>query len=320
MKYILVFATALCSACASSPQLKTHELSTSATPATCTASAKHTLVVHGGVGYVANEKQERLLKDVLKSGNEKLQAGAHAIDVVQETVEKFEDSGLFNTGRGGTRTSIDTVELDASIMDGRDLSAGAVASLKTIKNPIRLARYVKDHTPHVLMVSTGAEALAEKAGVERVTPDYFNSPKSKPKIEPHGTVGAVAVDRCGDLASATSTGGLHGKLPGRVGDSPLIGAGTYANNTTVAVSATGDGEKFIRASVGARISLLMEFGRRDLDTAAKESLDLVTKLNGGGGVIAVSKDHKVEMATNNSLPMPAGFVHEDGVVTVQGSR
>ncbi|MES2527464.1 MAG: isoaspartyl peptidase/L-asparaginase [Bdellovibrionota bacterium] len=277
---------------------------------------KFALVIHGGVGYNANEKQKAVMVDILKKGHEALKGGAIAQDVVQSSVEAMEDSGLFNAGKGGTRTNKGTVELDASIMDGKTMAAGAVGSVKDVKNPIRLARMVKDKTKHVFMVGEGASAKAKEFGLEMVSSDYFVSqaPMMTKERFHYGTVGAVALDRCGDLAAATSTGGLFGKNPGRLGDSPVIGAGTYANNKTVAVSCTGEGEKFIRATAGARISMILEYTKRNLKSAVEETLTLVKTLGGDGGIITVDKNGQVVTSTNDNMPMPRGYVRENGTV------
>lgn len=287
----------------------------------CSASPKFTLVIHGGVGYEPSPEQAGVITKILQDGHDLLKAGARGIDVVQHVVEVMEDSGIFNTGRGGTRTNANTVELDASIMDGSDLSAGAVASLKDVKNPIRLARHVKDNSKHVFMVGPGASAFARDSGFEMVDPDYFTAEpykvslnNEKPKDFHYGTVGAASLDRCGNLAAATSTGGLYGKKPGRVGDSPVIGAGMYANNKTVALSATGEGEKFIRANVGVRVSSIMEYAKRPLKPAVSEALALVEKMQGTGGIIAVDKNGLVEWNTVKHEPMPRGYINQNGKI------
>lgn len=307
-------------ACSSAP--KTEPSAVTAVPSTppitpdslaahaCASSAKFTLVIHGGMGYVGSETQRQVLIKLANEGREQLKAGHSGVDVVQHVVEGLEDSGIFNAGRGGTRTNENTVELDASIMDGRDLKAGAVASVKDLKNPIRVARAVKDKTKHLLMVGEGASRFAEKSGYEKVAPTYFTSRVSAKKKSYFGTVGAVALDRCGHLAAATSTGGLYGKLPGRVGDSPIIGAGTYANDKTCAVSATGEGEKFIRAGVAGRISNILEYTKRDLKSASTEALKLVETLEGSGGLIAIDKNGKIVVATTTGAEMPAASVNE----------
>lgn len=282
--------------------------------ADCTQK-KFALVIHGGVGYNANEKQKEAMVSILKKGHLQLKGGASSQDVVQYAVEQMEDSGLFNAGKGGTRTNKGTVELDASIMDGKTMEAGAVGGVKDVKNPIRLARMVKDKTKHVFMVGEGASEKAKEFKLEMVNSDYFVSqaPMSKENFH-YGTVGAVALDRCGDLAAATSTGGLFGKAPGRLGDSPVIGAGTYANNKTVAVSCTGEGEKFIRASAGARISMILQYTKRSLTSAVEETLSLVKELGGDGGIITVDKDGQVVTSTNDKMPMPRGYVRENGFI------
>jgi beta-aspartyl-peptidase (threonine type) len=278
---------------------------------------KFTLLIHGGVGYHANEKQKEVMVNILKKGHEELKAGKAAIDVVQTAIETYENSGLFNTGKGAVRTSQGTVELDASIMDGKTMAAGAVGSVKDVKNPIRLARMIKDKTKHLFIVGEGASAKAKEFGLEMVSSDYFvsaaDAPITKEKFH-YGTVGAVALDRCGDLAAGTSTGGLLGKSPGRVGDSPIIGAGTYANNKTVAISCTGEGEKFIRASASVRISNILQYTKRSLKSAVEETLALVKELGGDGGIISLDRNGQIVTSTNDKLPMPRGFVKEDGVV------
>jgi beta-aspartyl-peptidase (threonine type) len=276
---------------------------------------KFALVIHGGVGYNANEKQKEIMVGILKQGHEDLKAGKAAQDVVQAALETFENSGLFNSGKGGTRTSKGTVELDASIMDGKTMEAGAVGSVKDVKNPIRLARMIKDKTKHLFMVGEGASAKAKEFGLDLVSSDYFvsSAPMTRDNFH-YGTVGAVALDRCGDLAAATSTGGLFGKSPGRIGDSPIIGAGTYANNKTVAVSCTGEGEKFIRASAGVRISSILQYTKRSLKSAVEETLSLVKELGGDGGIISLSKTGQIVTSTNDKMPMPRGYVREDGKV------
>lgn len=279
----------------------------------CRSQKEFTLVIHGGMGYVANADQSAFLLKIASEGRELLEAGHASVDVVQRVVEQLEDSGIFNTGRGGTRTSEGTVELDASIMDGRDIKAGAVASLKDVKNPIRLARAVKDQTKHLLMVGEGASKLADRLGFEKVQPSYFTAPLAMASNEkPHyGTVGAVALDRCGHLAAATSTGGLFGKLPGRVGDSPIIGAGTYANDKTCAVSATGEGEKFIRVGVASRISSILQYTKRDLASAVRESLTMVEAIEGSGALIAIDKRGKIVIDVTTKATVPSVSVtHE----------
>jgi len=323
----LILVPFLVMGCSSAPQVKDIRAVASFSksplngPEDCSAQDRFTLVVHGGVGYENNEAQGEVINRILQEGFNQLKNGAQAIDVAQHVVEVMEDSGIFNAGKNGTRTNANTVELDASIMDGATLGAGAVASLKDIKNPIRLARAVKEQTRHVFMVGEGASKFAREIGQETVTSDYFNAPEytqtasvERPKDFHYGTVGAAVLDRCGNLASATSTGGLWGKKPGRVGDSPVIGAGTYANNRTVALSATGEGEKFIRANAGVRVSSIIEYAKRPLKSAVAETLDLIEKLQGTGGIIAVDPEGNVVWQTVKNEPMPRGYVREDGKI------
>ena len=294
------------------------ELDPVAAASLCKKQNKWTFVLHGGVGYKANAFQKRIMNDILIKAHQMLAQGRNGLDVVQYALEQMEDSGHFNAGRGGTRTSAGTVELDSSIMSGIDLTAGAVASVKDVKNPVRLARLVKDKTRHVLLVSEGASKFAQAQGLEKVVPDYFLSDYETEKRTWHyGTVGAVAFDRCGDLAAATSTGGLFGKMPGRVGDSPIIGAGTYANNKTCAISATGEGEKFIRANVATRISNILQYTKRDIQSAVKESLGMVEQMKGDGGLIAITAKGVPFIGTTTGAPMVAGIVQEDGKVRMQ---
>jgi beta-aspartyl-peptidase (threonine type) len=257
----------------------------------------------------------------------------------------LEDSPLFNAGKGAVLTSEGTVELDASIMDGKTLKAGAVAAVKHVKNPISLARLVMEKSPHVMMVGDGAEAFAKEHDVELVAQDYFiierrrqelekakeadkkesgPSKQTKPEKErtppeekKHGTVGAVALDKAGNLAAGTSTGGMTNKKFGRIGDSPIIGAGTYANNQTCAISATGHGEYFIRSVVAHDISALMEYKGMSLKEAANTVImNKLGKLGGTGGVIAIDKNGQVAMPFNTP-GMYRGYVGADGKVVIE---
>ena len=270
------------------------------------------IALHGGAGAIPRdtpaEERDRYLASLqaaLQLGVDRLDAGAGAMDVVEEVVRLLEDDPLFNAGKGAVFNLDGVNELDASIMDGRDLSCGAVAGVTTVKNPISLARKVMEATPHVLLAADGAEAFADEMGVERVSPEYYyterrwqalQEARSKSGAEPHGTVGVVALDRDGHLAAATSTGELTAKRFGRIGDSPIIGAGTYADDRTCAVSATGQGEEFIRHGVARTISLLMENGR----TVRQAAADVVGgRLRpGDGGIVAVAADGAVAMVYN----------------------
>jgi beta-aspartyl-peptidase (threonine type) len=248
----------------------------------------------------------------------------------------LEDSPLFNAGKGAVFTSAGTNELDSSIMDGRTLKAGAVAGLKRVKNPILLARLVMEQSPHVMMTGDGAETFAVQKGVEMVDPKYFyteerwqqlqrvkEAEKSPPprksrleRVKPFeehkfGTVGAVALDRAGNLGAGTSTGGMTNKRFGRVGDSPIIGAGTYADNETCAVSCTGDGEYFIRAAVAHNVSAMMLYGGKPVAEAAAGALEKARKLGGTGGLIALDRRGNFTTPFNTS-GMYRGWIGADG--------
>jgi beta-aspartyl-peptidase (threonine type) len=229
----------------------------------------------------------------------------------------MEDSPLFNAGKGSVFSETGENEMDAAVMNGIDLSAGAVAGVRTIKNPILAARKVMEESKHVLLVRDGAEKFAREHGIEMADPSYFFTQKRYDALiraQKHGTVGAVALDKAGNLAAATSTGGMTNKMTGRVGDTPIIGAGTYANNKTCAVSATGHGEFFIRYTVAHDISALMEYKGLTLAEAANEVIFVkLLRVNGNGGIIAVDKDGNYTMAFNTS-----GMFR--GVVTAEGKR
>lgn len=279
------------------------------------------LAIHGGAGVIpksmpADQVQayEHALENALGHGRDRLDAGASALDVVEEVVRLLEDAPQFNAGKGAVFTHDGRNELDAAIMDGRDLSCGAVAGITTVKNPISLARGVMEKSKHVFMVGDGAEAFADGLELERVEPSYYFTQKrydalqralerEKNKLqaaeaEKHGTVGAVAMDRDGNLAAATSTGGMTNKRYGRVGDVPVIGAGTYANNETVAVSCTGKGEELIRHNVAHAVSALIEHKGLGLEQAAEEVVH--GKLaKGDGGLIAVGADGSIALVFNS---------------------
>lgn len=275
------------------------------------------LVLHGGAGSWNKISESDKLKykakmeEALRAGFKILDSQRPGLHAVQVAIEILEDSGLLNAGKGAVKNSEGRVELDASIMDGKTRKAGAVGAVRTLKNPIHAARLVMEKTWHVLLVGTGGDSFAVKNGATSVEESYFNSRSASP----FGTVGAVALDCGRNLAAGTSTGGLTGKLPGRLGDSPIIGAGTYAHNSTCAVSATGDGEYFIRASVAFSISSQMEHGK-SLQAASQDALKTVAQLGGTGGVIAVDKSGNI--ATPFNTPgMLRGFVRQDGKTTVQ---
>jgi len=273
---------------------------------------EYVLVIHGGAG-VMNRKDftpelEKAyldkLQEALDSGSAILIAGGTALDAVTASVIVMEDSPLFNAGKGSVFSETGENEMDAAIMNGKDLSAGAVAGVRTIKNPIIAARKVMEESKHVLLVRDGAEKFAKEHGVEIADPSYFFTQKrydALQKAQKHGTVGAVALDKAGNLAAATSTGGMTNKMTGRVGDTPIIGAGTYASNKTCAVSATGHGEFFMRYTVAHDISALMEYKGMKLEEAANEVIfNKLLPVGGSGGVIAVDKDGDYTMTFNTS--------------------
>ena len=255
------------------------------------------LVLHGGAGPTRErtyEREEAHMRGVLDEGAVMLEAGASALDVVTVTVRALEASGLHIAGRGASPNADGVWELDAAIMDGATRKAGAVAALVGFESPIDAARAVMERTPHVLLAGAGAAAFAATQGLARVAdPQSYYTPATSRLVAPgelaHGTVGAVAKDTLGRLAAATSTGGLLHKLPGRVGDTPLIGAGTWADQRC-AVSCTGQGELFIRANVAADVSARMHYARQSLHAASAGALADMAALGGDGGLIAVDAD------------------------------
>ncbi|QDT07134.1 Isoaspartyl peptidase precursor [Rubripirellula lacrimiformis] len=287
------------------------------------SNQRWSIAIHGGAGggpanWDSAKKAARQegLQRALDTGVALLQHGASAIDVVEAVIIVFENDANFNAGRGAVLTEDGTAELDASIMDGATLGCGAVAGVRTVKNPIGLARLVMTETPHVLLAGPGADEFATDQGVDAVTPDYFLSYSSPnddvaPDTPPHfGTVGCVVLDTMGDLAAGTSTGGTSKKLPGRVGDSPIIGAGTFAANDTCAVSGTGLGEEYIRAAVAYDVVAQMRYAGRSLDEAVTEIMTRRLK-PGTGGLIAVSRDGQVVMQ-HNTPGMNCGMADSSG--------
>jgi beta-aspartyl-peptidase (threonine type) len=305
-------------------------------------------VMHGGAGTITRQSMtpeleasyQAKLKEALLAGYQILKDGKPGLDAIEAALRLLEDSPLFNAGKGAVLTSAGTVELDASVMDGGTLKAGAVASLKHIKNPISLARLVMEKSPHVMMVSDGAEDFAKQLGIEMMPNEYFLTERRQQELqkkkedekkkqghvprqllyesvastmeqEKYGTVGAVALDKAGNLSAGTSTGGISNKKFGRVGDSPIIGAGTYANNRTCAVSCTGDGEYFIRSVVAHDISALVEYRGLSLRDAAQAVLDKVEKIGGKGGLIALDRSGQIAMPFNTA-GMYRGSIGADG--------
>lgn len=303
--------------------------------ADATKQVKYAIAIHGGAGSnpknfsdASNEKRRASMEKALRLGTKILENGGSSLDAVEQVVRLLEDDPQFNAGVGAVFNAVDSHELDASIMDGRTKSCGAVAGVSIVKNPISLARRVMTDTPHVLLAGVGAETFAKQSQVPLVEPSYFDTPKTlkrwnqrKQKMEALkkkvgrvdvwkqlesfdqntgsylGTVGCVALDSQGNLAAATSTGGMTGKKFGRVGDSPIVGAGTYADNATCAVSCTGKGEQFIRNAVAYDISARMKYASQTVDQAIGEILQR-TLNKGEGGVIAVTKDGKISMQFN----------------------
>lgn len=283
-----------------------------------TANENFGIVVHGGAGVLSNltkEQQniiERELSTTLIVAYDMLKKGSSSLDVVEFAVSEFEDSPLFNAGRGSVYTSDETQEMDASIMYGLDRSAGAVASVKNIKNPIKLARKVFEQTEHVLLVGEGAESFAKSIGEATEDTAYFHSEKNlkrlrkvKNKITKNhliqdkiGTVGAVALDKSGNISAATSTGGMTNKMPGRVGDTPIIGSGTWAQNKICGVSSTGHGEFFIKFQVAKEVCTRIEYLNQSLEESSQDIIDELKEIGATGGLIAIDKDANVSTPFN----------------------
>jgi beta-aspartyl-peptidase (threonine type) len=350
------------------------------TSAKASPSGPFTLVIHGGAGTITKAnmtaEQEKAYQDglnkALQVGYSILKDGGTALDAVEATIRVMEDNPLFNAGKGAVFTHEGRNEMDASIMEGEKLRAGAVAGVTVVRNPITAARAVMDKSEHVLLTGTGAEQFAREQGLDIVEPSYFftqarydqlqkalstdksPSPSSQPspptkaaptptmptktkgKSKPskpsstlvptssqnladliftegrkYGTVGAVALDKQGNLAAATSTGGMTNKRYGRVGDAPIIGAGTYADNQSCAVSCTGWGEYFIRATVARDVAARMEYQKIPLSQAAQATIDKVGAMGGNGGLIALDRAGNITMPFN-SEGMYRGFIKEDG--------
>ena len=270
------------------------------------------LVIHGGAGTItrknmSSEKESAYrdkLTEALAAGFEILEKGGSSMDAVETTIKIMEDSPLFNAGKGAVFTNAGTNELDASIMDGSTLQAGAVAGVKTIKNPISAARKVMDETWHVILAGDGADNFAKEQGLEIVSNDYFYTERRWKALqkaqdsEKHGTVGCVALDRNYNLAAGTSTGGLTNKRWGRIGDTPIVGAGNYANNQTCGVSGTGQGEYFIRGNMAFDVSALMNYSSLSVEQAARQVIDKLSDRGGRGGLIAMDKNGNIAMPFN----------------------
>ncbi len=302
--------------------------------ATPVSAADYALAVHGGAGTISRDAMtpererdyHRALRQALTTGEAILKNGGTSLDAVTATIQVLEDEPLFNAGRGAVFTAEGKNELDAAIMDGATLNAGAIAGVTRIRNPVLLARAVMEHSPHVMLVGAGAEAFAEEQGMGFVEAEWFHTDERWQQLErartadakqaahtlpreyKYGTVGAVAVDTHGNLAAATSTGGMTNKRWGRVGDVPVIGAGTYADNATAAISATGHGEYFIRSVVAHEITARMRYARESVATASTNVvMGTLVERGGDGGVIAVDRHGNVAMPFN-SAGMYRGYV------------
>ncbi|UKJ07293.1 isoaspartyl peptidase/L-asparaginase family protein [Solitalea lacus] len=318
-------------------------------------TGNYALVIHGGAGTILKERMtskkeaayKAALTQALQAGYDILKKGGNSLDAVEAAVIVMEDSPLFNAGKGSVFTNEGKNEMDAAIMDGKSLMAGSVASVTTIKNPIIAAKTVMLKSPHVMMIGAGAEKFAKEQGLNIVDPSYFytkerweqlQNAKEKDKIQldhtdsikshsflkqpenhdyKYGTVGACALDIHGNLAAATSTGGMTNKRFGRVGDAPIIGAGTYANNNSCAVSCTGWGEFFIRNVVAHDVAALVEYKGLNLKDAAEEVvMKKVPALGGDGGLIAIDRKGNIAMPFNTA-GMYRGYVKKDGQIVVE---
>ena len=278
------------------------------------------IAIHGGAGVMRRDKPGDPHRAVLKTALEAGYEQKTAIGAVVAAVMVLEDSPLFNAGRGACLNADGEIEMYAAVMEGEQLRAGAVAAVKHIRNPVLAARAVMEATRHVLLAGDGAERFAKKHGLRFEDPEYFRTERQiaarqKNPKNYHGTVGAVALDRDGNLAAATSTGGYTGKLPGRIGDSPLIGAGAYADNRACAVSGTGLGEAFIRAAVAHDLCARMRYRGDTLAVAARAALANVKKLGGDGGLIAVDRRGNVAMPFN-SEGMYRGAIDRRGKIAI----
>ncbi|WP_421920171.1 isoaspartyl peptidase/L-asparaginase family protein [Marinifilum sp.] len=292
----------------------------------------YALCIHGGAGTILKknmtaEKEKQIyskLDEALSIGDSVLRNGGSALDAVELSIHVLEDSPLFNAGKGAVFTNSGKNELDASIMWGKDLNAGAVAGVDDVKNPISAARKVMENSEHVLLSGKGASKFAKQQGLSIVDSSYFYTAKrweylqkirskeqQMKQSDRYGTVGCVALDKNGNLAAGTSTGGMTNKKFGRIGDSPIIGAGTYANNATCAVSCTCHGEYFIRLSIAKDIAAMMEYKNMSLDEATNAVIEKLNQINGTGGFISLDKYGKPAMKMNTP-GMYRGYINSKG--------
>lgn len=315
-------------------------------------NTKYVLVMHGGAGTILKknmtaEKEvayRAAMTKALQTGYDALKSGKSSLDAVEVAIHVLEDSPLFNAGKGAVFTHEGKNEMDAAIMDGKTLKAGAIAGVTVIRNPISAARAVMDKSEHVMMAGKGAEDFAKQAGLTIVDPSYFYTEDrwkglqqalkqdSMKTVLDHdkkasklgtinrdfkfGTVGAVALDNAGNLAAGTSTGGMTNKRYGRIGDAPIIGAGTYANNATAGVSGTGWGEYYIRTVLAYDLSAMMAYQKLSVEQASKQVIAKMGKLGGDGGLIALDKNGHVAMEFNTA-GMYRGTVTADGKISVE---
>ena len=276
------------------------------------------IVIHGGAGSFSGLDEEAInsyktgINEALSTGYKILEQGGSSLDAVTSAIVILEDLPLFNAGKGSVYTEMETQEMDSSIMDGKSGKGGAVAGVSKVKNPVLLARMVMDKTEHVMLIGSGAEKFAEEIGIELVDPSYFYSEKNLKRVrkskadEKLGTVGAAALDQSGNLAAATSTGGRTNKMTGRVGDSPILGAGTWAQNGLCAVSGTGHGEYFMRLLTAADVCKLMEYSNLSLEESTQIVVNKLTVIGAEGGIISIDSDGNIS-AQFNTKGMARGY-------------
>jgi len=288
------------------------------------------IVVHGGAGTILKKNMsdemelayKLKLEEAINAGYNILEKNGSSKDAVEETIKILENSELFNAGKGSVLSNKGVVEMDASIMNGQNLNAGAISGIKTIKNPISAARLVMEKSEHVFLSGEGAEEFAKLQGLDIINNEYFitetrlksllnTKKRDSIKDNKFGTVGCVAIDKFGNITSGTSTGGMTNKKWNRIGDVPIIGAGTYANNNTCGISSTGWGEYFIRNVVAYDISSQIEYKKISIDLAAKNTLKKVKDLGGNGGVIGIDKNGNILMDFNTE-GMYRGYKKSDG--------